>query len=85
MAPARHSSGGERIENGSEFWNLKTCAVKKLIKVKSRHAVESRECEHVHVDLRSNGCGLKIGKCNEQRHDSAEPSKSGNHDKVLRL
>ena len=28
MAPARHSSGGERIENGSEFWNLKTCAVK---------------------------------------------------------
>ena len=57
----------------------------KINSVKSRHAVESRECEQVYVDLRSNGCGLKIGNCNEQRHDSAEPSKSGNHDKVLRL
>ena len=59
MAPARHSSGSEKIENGGEFWNLKTCAVKKLIKVKSRYAVESLGCEHVHVDRRSNGCGLK--------------------------
>ena len=39
MAPARHSSGSERFEDGSEFWNLSTCAVKKINKLKVRHAV----------------------------------------------